>query len=145
SVGRIVGAIAAASLLIVGTWAPNTIAGYVPCFLAGVLAYAIARSFAPRVSGWLWPAFLLLVVVGFVLVQRKDPEELKHYVIDWIASIVVGLAIPCFMEIRANWLRIVSGKIARYSYGIYLAHTPLIWLCFIRLAMLPLSARVVLF
>ena len=38
-----------------------------------------------------------------------------------------------------------AGLVARYSYGIYLSHVPLIWLCFQRLTGLPVAGRWALF
>jgi peptidoglycan/LPS O-acetylase OafA/YrhL len=36
-------------------------------------------------------------------------------------------------------------QVAKYSYGIYLAHTPLIWLIFRQLSWLPIAAQWMLF
>jgi peptidoglycan/LPS O-acetylase OafA/YrhL len=45
----------------------------------------------------------------------------------WVLCLLLGLAIPCFCEIQTNWLRVVSNRIATYSYGVYLSHQFCIW------------------
>lgn len=40
----------------------------------------------------------------------------------WILTFVLGMAIPLFRQIRARWLIATSHQVAKYSYGIYLAH-----------------------
>jgi len=49
---------------------------------------------------------------------------------DWIFCAVTGVALPFFSEIRIRWLNGLSRKVALYSYGIYVAHVPILWLCF---------------
>jgi peptidoglycan/LPS O-acetylase OafA/YrhL len=51
---------------------------------------------------------------------------------DWFFCAAVGLAIPMFLEVRSRWLKSISKLIARYSYGIYVSHVPILWFCFTR-------------
>jgi len=52
---------------------------------------------------------------------------------DWLFCAATGLAIPCFEQVRGRWLNWPCKHIARYSYGIYLWHVPILWLCFVRI------------
>jgi peptidoglycan/LPS O-acetylase OafA/YrhL len=49
---------------------------------------------------------------------------------DWVFCAVTGVALPFFREIRVGWINLLSRKVALYSYGIYVAHVPAMWLCF---------------
>jgi peptidoglycan/LPS O-acetylase OafA/YrhL len=129
------------------------IARYVPCFLAGVVAWRLMRIRSPRFSGSAWVLFLVALVMVYRSVDavrvygpgvlgalhgalRNDhliwwPGYLDP-VSDWLFCAAVGLAIPSFLEIRNRWLKSISKQVARYSYGIYLSHDAILWLCFIR-------------
>jgi peptidoglycan/LPS O-acetylase OafA/YrhL len=49
-----------------------------------------------------------------------------------------------FRDLRPSWLTAACHTIAKYSYGIYLFHIPVIWLVFFKLMFLPLAIRWVL-
>jgi peptidoglycan/LPS O-acetylase OafA/YrhL len=124
---------------------------YVPCFLAGVIAWRIMASANRSVPGILWVFFLLMIVVAYRAVDilrvygpgafgalhgavRTDHGIWwPHYldlVRDWVFCAVTGVALPFFRELRIGWLNGMSRKVALYSYGIYVAHVPVLWLCF---------------
>ena len=48
---------------------------------------------------------------------------------------------PVFREVPCGLLSKAAVLVARYSYGIYLSHVPLLWLCFQRLTILPVAIR----
>ena len=48
----------------------------------------------------------------------------------WIPCLALALLIPAFREIESKKVNVVCSRIARYSYGIYLGHAPLMWLSF---------------
>ncbi len=124
---------------------------YVPCFLAGVFAWRIMASRSRLIPGLLWILFLLLLVVAYRAVDalrvygpaalgavngalRTDhgiwwPHFLDLFR-DWAFCAVTGMLLPFFREIRIRWLNAISRKVALYSYGIYVAHVPAMWLCF---------------
>ena len=126
---------------------------YFPCFLAGVVASRLMQIQTPRFSGSAWVLFLIALVVFYRLadavrvygpgvlgalhgVVRNDhrvwwPAYLD-LVRDWLLCAAVGLAIPLFLEVRSRWLKSISKLVARYSYGIYVSHVPILWFCFIR-------------
>lgn len=96
---------------------------YAPCFVAGVIAFTSNEPDRP-IQGWLW--FLALVVIVYVGLELVIPGI--HNI--WLqigVCLVVGLAIPRFAQIRAQWFNTLSNRIARYSYGIYLFHCAALW------------------
>jgi peptidoglycan/LPS O-acetylase OafA/YrhL len=127
------------------------LARYIPCFLAGVVAWRIMSSQPRRFPGFLWILFLLLLVAAYRAVDigrvygpaafgavhgafRTDHEIWWPHFLDlardWVFCAATGVALPFFREIRIGWLNGLSRKVALYSYGIYVAHVPALWLCF---------------
>ena len=124
---------------------------YFPCFMGGLLAWQLLKRCSPRFPGWSWPIYLLAVIAsyrflwaikafGFSSVlhwSRMRGPRLQHtwppyvdLIVEGILCACVGLSIPRFQQIRSRWFKTASKLIARYSYGIYLSHSPVIWLCF---------------
>ena len=97
---------------------------FAPCFLAGVLAWRLRGR--ERLPGWLWPLLLALASAGFV--AYAEPRA-NHYG-RWMVCLAVGLMLPWMREMAAPRLNRASQFIARYSYGIYLFHPPLMGLAF---------------
>jgi peptidoglycan/LPS O-acetylase OafA/YrhL len=124
---------------------------FVPCFLAGVLAYAAGPTVRPRFAGALWGVFLALAVCAYCFggpeaTGGKTPLQftLPGMLCGWALCAVLGFAIPRFKEIRSRWLKRGSHVVAKYSYGIYLTHVPVFWFCFWRLKHLPFAAQCLL-
>jgi peptidoglycan/LPS O-acetylase OafA/YrhL len=95
---------------------------FFPCFLPGVLAFSLrrsARDFSPMV---------LFLFVGAMAIL--DPwmvgQGAKATILSWPICLVLGLIIPRCREIELGWLQTAGRIIARYSYGIYLVHGPMI-------------------
>jgi N-acetylglucosaminyldiphosphoundecaprenol N-acetyl-beta-D-mannosaminyltransferase len=142
---------------------------YAPCFLAGVIAWRAMTSRNKSSPGWLWIVFLIALVASYRIVDairvygpgslgalhtglRSDhriwwPQYLD-LVRDWVFSGVTGLAIPLFAQIGSKGINLFSRLVARYSYGIYICHIPILWLCFTRFhigsAMVAAAVSVVL-
>jgi peptidoglycan/LPS O-acetylase OafA/YrhL len=106
---------------------------YVPCFLSGVLAYKLTKTWKPRLSPYLWPIGLAVLTVVYL--------ESPTYRNAWYCCLVLGLAIPQFREITNSVTRRISQVIARYSYGIYLTHFICIWLAFQAIGGIPTWSR----
>ena len=142
------GPLTVASLLAVGVgvgnlWVANIVPGlwrldtlfYAPCFLSGVLAYALLRRQrrpAPLPS-WIWLAQLpiTLIVCSFFAIQRDtDLWESKRWM-QWSFCLVLGLSIPLVREMNASGFARGAKKIAKYSYGVYLFHVPALWIGFV--------------
>jgi len=122
---------------------PWDLLNYVPCFLAGVVAFQLYRmrsSVQPEqpsrgLPAFLWPLFVLGVTATFLLTARYGTRWVSPR---WLGCLTLGIGIPFFRPIRAPWLTRTSATVARYSYGIYRTHFFCLWLAFDKLA--PLSA-----
>ena len=86
----------------------------VPDFLPGIMAYLLFARVRPRLSPWLLPMFLVLLLFGFM--HQPNPRS------GWILCLALGLGLPFFRQFRAPWIVRPSHELAKYSYGIYLAH-----------------------
>jgi peptidoglycan/LPS O-acetylase OafA/YrhL len=105
-----------------------------PCFMAGVLAYQLGKERVFSLPSVLWPFTILAVTaLGFVLTLTVFPD----YRADYVACMLLGLAIPNVLELRESWITSASQSVAKYSYGIYLCHDPVIWFAFVRLKSFP--------
>jgi len=90
---------------------------YIPNFLPGVMAFTLPRrSFIPA---YCWPPLIVSLVTAFVLFPGRRSGG--------VLCLLLGIAIPLFKEMTFRPLRLVSNKIATYSYGIYLGHSFCIW------------------
>ncbi len=122
-----------------------------PCFLAGVLAYALSSRVRARIPGALWILFVPAAVgaycVGGAAATGGRPPlwfTIPGMASGWIFCLVLGLAIPQFRQIRSERVRGASQTVAKYSYGIYLSHVPVFWFCFWRLNDLPFLTQCLL-
>jgi peptidoglycan/LPS O-acetylase OafA/YrhL len=100
--------------------------GYVPCFVAGVLAYFLGYGVRHKpLPAWVWPAVMALGLGIFGLgdtLGLRDPSS-------WITCALVGVMAPLCREMPS------AGRlchiIAKYSYGIYLTHLYAMWAAFV--------------
>lgn len=112
---------------------------FIPCFLAGVLAYQLQRSaHTRRLPAFFWPFWVALLAASF-LIWGDSPQ------MQWVICLLLGAAVPFFSRISASWLVAASHFIAKYSYGIYLTHFFCIWFAFERLGNLPALVKIPLF
>lgn len=102
---------------------------YFPCFLAGVMAYKLLKAVRPRLPARLWTPALIAVAVSYIVAAHSDKSWSK----DVLTCLAVATLIPLFHRNTGTIARIAS-QMAKYSYGIYLCHTPLIWLLYGKLA-----------
>lgn len=110
---------------------------YFPCFLPGVLAFALWRS-ERRYSAW-----VLFLYVGAIaiLYPLSVAHGVKGTMLAWPACLGLGLLIPRCQEIQCHLLRRAGKTIAKYSYGVYLIHAPLIGFAFHYLNWMPLMVQ----
>jgi peptidoglycan/LPS O-acetylase OafA/YrhL len=123
--------------LVPGTWRLS-FPSFGPCFVAGVMAYALLRRRPLRqLPGWTWPLLLAAFIPLLPLMDAnsKTPERA------WLFCVVVGASIPFVRELNCSWLTRVASVIATYSYGIYLTHVAAIWVAFVGLSAMPLAFR----
>ena len=108
---------------------------FVPCFLSGILGFCLSLRVIPRVPFWIWPLSLLgltglyvgISIVGVAV--HSGPAA-------WLTCLLAGLLLPLVRE-TTSWVRPASATVAKYSYGIYLAHMPALWVAFAVLAAWP--------
>ncbi len=102
-----------------------TICQYVPCFCAGIVSYSmLGQKRSQRFSG-LAVSLALTLIATVAAGHWHVPLAL----LDGCAALAVALIIGRCSVLPASVAR-VSATIAKYSYGIYLAHLPIMWFCF---------------
>jgi peptidoglycan/LPS O-acetylase OafA/YrhL len=106
---------------------------FIPCFMGGIFAYQLSRR--ARIAGLWWPCVIAALIILFL---TTDPRGRG-----WYTCVLLGAAIPQFQEIRFHPVVRAAHYIAKYSYGIYLIHEPLIRIGFNRLTFLPSPLRLV--
>ena len=120
-----------------GAWR-LTVFDYGPSFFGGVLAYHLLRRRpVPVVSAAVLPA-LLLAAVALVPLLGTTSATVERA---WIPCLLLGAALPWIAELRASVVTRAAKTIARYSYGIYLLHIPVLWLAFDVGGSLPLALQ----
>lgn len=88
---------------------------WAPCFLAGVLAFALPRRpvLHPTI---LFAAALAAAIIAQRLSSLDGP-------LHWLICLGIGLLIPFTREIGAHtWLARGAKAVAKYSYSIYITH-----------------------
>ncbi|HEY1482303.1 MAG TPA: acyltransferase [Candidatus Acidoferrum sp.] len=110
---------------------------YVPCFLAGILAYRFTSLYRLGLPAWLWPCLLTLVTLAFL--HKPSVER------SWLCCLALGVALPQFREMTSPQLRKIFQVVARYSYGIYLTHFIFLWVAFDKLGYLAKWIQIVIF
>jgi peptidoglycan/LPS O-acetylase OafA/YrhL len=115
------------------------IAEFIPCFLAGVLAYQLSlREKKPSQPFLAWVFTLGLVTIVYLLWEGgagsfKIPE--------WVCCLAIGLVVMDCAESTYSGLNRLTHLIAKYSYGIYLGQVAILWLVFVKMKTLPLSLQ----
>jgi peptidoglycan/LPS O-acetylase OafA/YrhL len=121
---------------------PDDLLRFAPWFFMGI--YAFFRRTERSLPAWMFCVALLVLVATRPLVHRY----IHHYVSGWIVfgiGIAFCYALPMFRDISNSFIARPAASIARYSYGIYLVHAPLMWLAFVRLKALPVAIQAGLF
>jgi peptidoglycan/LPS O-acetylase OafA/YrhL len=104
------------------------LAGYVPCFLAGVLCYALRDRLPRRLPGGAWPVFVLLLVSAYCYLQLDSAHLI--YWLGWLYALILGLAISLFRDSEHAALNKLCLRVATYSYGLYLLHVPCLYVIY---------------
>jgi peptidoglycan/LPS O-acetylase OafA/YrhL len=105
------------------------LAGYVPCFLAGILCFALRRHLRPFLPGSAWAIYILAIVAGYCYGQY-DVGVLLYW-LGWLFALILGLSINLFHDSEVRWLNRLCFHTATYSYGLYLLHVPALYVVFI--------------
>ena len=117
-----------------------------PMFIAGIVAFTLSRKVRPQLPSALWP----IVVPGLLLLRccmlnGDSFTSVHNFAVNAVFCLLVGIAIVMFREIRAQCVVQPAHVIAKYSYGIYLFHVPVLVFVFTRFASLPLSLKIASF
>lgn len=126
-------ATAVAGALVLGAFTGGRLnmAAYLPCFLCGVLAFALRqRGWGPRWSVWGWWGWLGVLFGGYALVHLGADKPSAP--LGWALALALMAGILAFQDSRQPALNRATQVIARYSYGLYLLHVPVLWLLFHR-------------
>ena len=86
----------------------------IPYFLPGIMAYVGFSRNRSRLPAWLYPLALVALWAAFMI----DPGWRQADVL----CLAAGLGLPLFHQIRTGWVKRASHELAKYSYGLYLAH-----------------------
>jgi peptidoglycan/LPS O-acetylase OafA/YrhL len=105
--------------------------------MGGILGFRLRRvqnAFLPVV---LWPVWVISLVVLF--------WKASFYGDSFVLCLGLGATLGAFREMKPEGAGALAHAIAKYSYGIYLAHVPLYWLCFDKLPITSQGASWALF
>jgi len=114
---------------------------YAPCFLGGVLAYQLAKERTFALPGWVLPTSMFALFVLYVLLKFTVLPDSRS---DYLLCMFLGGIIPNVTEFKRSRLTRACHVLAKYSYGIYLGHALVFWLCFVKLSFLPIAAQLLL-
>jgi len=107
--------------LLPGLWRVSVFR-YLPCFVAGVVAFRACQLLRPRLPAWVWPVIVLLIVIGNALIPLH--VESAVYPRKWLLALIVAGFIPLVTELGPSLFTRTAHQVAKYSYGIYLSHIP---------------------
>jgi len=100
-----------------------SVINYLPCFAAGIIAYRACQLTRPRIAAGAWPIVVLLVVFGSPLIRSAMMNEFKR---GWFVAFAVAAFIPLVHELPESAFTRAAHVVAKYSYGIYLSHMPVL-------------------
>ena len=103
-------------------------AAYIPCFLAGVLCYALERRQRAVIPGIFWLFSVLGLVTAYCISNLCSREPI--FWVGWIYCLVLGVTINRFHESVDQRKNKIFKRIATYSYGLYLWHVPALYAVF---------------
>lgn len=106
-----------------------SLAQYGPCFLAGVLAFALSKRVEPRIPSSAWVPFLVGLFAVYVVVAGQLVTVHAPW-LAWTFCLVLGLLLPYFRQGVSRPAKVVAHHVAKYSYGIYLSHMVALWIGF---------------
>jgi len=100
---------------------------YFPCFIPGAIAFGILRHYSPQkiFPFWALPVMLAAIGVAYALLGAWSQT-----VAAYPACLLLGLFIPFVHESRNAYLNSFCAFVAKYSYGIYLIHGPVLAIAF---------------
>jgi peptidoglycan/LPS O-acetylase OafA/YrhL/SAM-dependent methyltransferase len=113
---------------------------YAPCFSAGVVAFELHKRTDAKLPSWLWPCAVCAAI--FLFRPFDNDQIIGKLPRAWCLALGLAIMFPFCKEISLRFVAQVSHLIAKYSYGIYLSHSIVLWLAFCRLAGSPWALRI---
>jgi len=107
---------------------------FVPCFLAGIISYALSRRVPRILPHWAWP----FTVIAVMLIFASFPGWKRC----WWPCLLLGVLIPLFAEAKKSLFSAAATQTAKYSYGIYLSHPFVISFAIVHLESRPVWLRI---
>lgn len=101
---------------------------FIPSFICGVLAFSLREVLSPKIPAKAWPLALGIWFLVFSRLLDLRISMMNRFVIQWLMSFVLGASIYLFHDSTNQLWNRVTGTVAKYSYGIYLSHLPMLWL-----------------
>jgi peptidoglycan/LPS O-acetylase OafA/YrhL len=108
---------------------------FAPCFLGGIIAFHIKKKIKPVAPAWVFPLGLAVVVAFYLRYPSYG---------GWVPCLLLAILIPVCRDTESRVVSAVCSRVARYSYGIYLGHTPALWLAF-KVIKLPAAFQICFF
>jgi len=119
-----------------------SVAFFAPCFLAGAVAYALARRVRPSLPFVVLPLVLGALMAAYCVLATAVGEVHPRW-LGFALCLALGVLLPFVRELEAAWLRVPAHLIAKYSYGIYLFHMVALWAGFSLLRDAPFALQLV--
>ncbi len=112
-------------------WQPTisdrgSVIGFAPCFLGGVIAFAMERDSVAALHAKWWIPFLAGLVAMYLSVQMISGDMFFRPA-QWVVCAVLGVSMPLFKDCTNPIIVGGASKVAKYSYGIYLFHCIALW------------------
>ncbi len=109
---------------------------YMPWFSLGVAAWSISINTRPSWSARGYLFSLSLFIAGPLISFRIIQDYRTGWAVMGIGMLFAA-ALPRFRDVAEPATQNIAHTIAKYSYGIYLSHVPVLWIAFRALASRP--------
>jgi peptidoglycan/LPS O-acetylase OafA/YrhL len=110
-----------------------------PCFMGGLFAYQLGKERTFALRGGVWPASIAILFVLHALSMMSPYGDFDRN--DYVLCMFLGAVIPNVTNLKKSWVTSACRSIAKYSYGIYLCHDPVLWFSFVKLGWLPVAIQ----
>ena len=117
---------------------------FAPWFFMGIAAYAMMKIVKPRLPSTCFVLALVFLVIGQILVNALIGGYRSSWAM-WVIGIIFCLILPYCNDLQSKWVVRGSHLVAKYSYGIYLSHVPIIWFSFNYLSDQPIALTLPVF
>jgi peptidoglycan/LPS O-acetylase OafA/YrhL len=110
-----------------------------PCFMGGVFAYQLGKERTFAMPALVWPASVAILLglhVGSMMLGDANLDRS-----DFVLCMFLGAVIPNVVNLKKSWVTSACHAIAKYSFGIYLCHDPVLWFSFVKLGWLPVVVQ----